>query len=210
VRDFRRVSGFRVEANFGLSVTTENFEGETMLSSTTRIPLLVAMLVLAACERPDTPTAPTPVAAIPTAAQSNTDGAERWVDERLFDVSGSFFGVECSDGRLSELVELQGQIFERFTVVSNPAGGFHALYHTMPIGLQGIGAESGEEFRVKVQDHGSFGQTTMGLVGTYRQVLEMVGSTSGRSFSLIVRGHYTINANGQIVVEREELAADCE
>jgi len=80
----------------------------------------------------------------------------------------------------------------------------------MPIGLRGTGAESGEAFRVKWQDHGSFGQPTMGLVGTYRQVLEPVGSTSGRDFSLIVRGHYTINANGEIVVEREKLAADCE
>lgn len=181
-----------------------------MLSSTTRIPLLVAVLALAACERSDTPTAPAPVATIPTTAQSTAGGAERWVDERLFDVTGSFFGVECADGRLSELVELQGQIFERFTVVSNPAGGFHAVYHAMPVGLKGIGAKSGEEFRVKVQDHGSFGQTTMGLVGTYRQVLELVSTTSDRSFSLIVKGHYTINANGEIVVEREELAADCE
>jgi len=111
---------------------------------------------------------------------------------------------------LSELVELEGQIFERFTVVSNPAGGFHAVYQTMPIGLKGTGADSGEEFRVKVQDRGSFGQTTMGLVGTYRQVLKLVGQTSGREFSLVARGHYTINANGEIVVEREKIGIDCE
>ena len=178
-----------------------------MLSRPSRIALLAAVIALAACERSDAPTAPAPLAA---AARSSADGAERSVDERLFDVSGSLIGVECTDGRLSELVELQGQIFERFTVVANPAGGFHAVYHTMPIGLQGTGAESGEEFRVKWQDHGSFGQTTLGLVGTYRQVLKLVGGTSGRSFSLIVKGHYTINANGEIVVEREKLAADCE
>jgi len=92
-----------------------------MLSSTQGISLLVAVLALAACERSDTPTAPALVAATSTAAESNAGGAERWVDERLFDVTGSFFGVECADGRLSELVEVQGQIFERFTVVSNPA-----------------------------------------------------------------------------------------
>ena len=181
-----------------------------MLSSITRVPLLVAVLVLAACDRRDAPTAPATLAAIPAAAQSSAGGTERSVDERLSDVTGSLFGVECSDGRLSELVELEGQIFTRFTVVSDPAGGFHAVYHAMPVGLKGTGAESGEEFRVKVQEHGSWGQTTMGLVGSYRQVLKMVGTTSGRSFSLIVRGHYTINANGQIVVDREELAADCE
>ena len=181
-----------------------------MLSSTTRIPLLVAALALAGCERPDTPTTPAPAAPIPTTAQSNVGGAERWVEERLVDVAGSLVGVECTDGSLSELVELQGEIFERFTVVYNPADGLRAVYHIMPIGLRGTGAESGEEFRVKWQDHGSFGQTTMGLVGTYRQVLTLVGQTSGREFSLIVRGHYTINANGQIVVDREKLAADCE
>ena len=181
-----------------------------MLSRPSRIPLLVAGLAIAACDRSSTPTAPATVAPIPTTAQSNEGGAERAVDEWLYDVAGSLIGVECTDGRLSELVELQGQIFERFTVVANPAGGFHAVYHTMPIGLQGTGAESGEEFRVTWHDYGSFGQTTMGLVGTYRQVLKLVGSTSGRSFSLIVRGHYAINANGEIVVDREKLAADCD
>ena len=181
-----------------------------MLSRPNRIPLLVAMIALAACERSDTPTAPATLGAIPTAAQSNAAGAERSVAEWLYDVAGSLIGVECTDGRLSELVELQGQIFERFTVVSNPAGGYHTVYHTMPIGLRGTGVESGEEFRVKWNDHGSWGQTTMGLVGTYRQVLKLVGDASGRSFSLIVRGHYTINANGEIVVDREKLAADCD
>jgi hypothetical protein len=209
VRELPRVFGFQVEAKRGLTETTE-IEDAIMLSSPARIPLLVAVLALAACERSDSPTAPATPAPIPATAQSSAGAAERWVDENLYDVTGSFFGVECADGSVSELVELQGQIFERFTVVSNPAGGFHALYHTMPIGLRGIGAESGEEFRVKVQDHGSFGQTTMGLVGTYRQVLKFVGQTSGRDFSLVVRGHYTINANGQIVVEREKLAADCD
>jgi hypothetical protein len=181
-----------------------------MLSPLTRIPLLVAVIALAACEQTDTPTAPAPVATIPAVAQSNTGGADRWVDERLFDVTGSLFGVECADGNVSELVGLQGQIFERFTVVSNPAGGFNTVYHVMPVGLTGIGAESGEEFRVKLNEHGSWGQTTIGLVGSYRQVLKLVSKTSDRSFSLIVRGHYTINANGEIIVDREKLAADCE
>lgn len=181
-----------------------------MLSRPSRIPLLVAALAIAACDRSSTPTAPATAAGIPTTAQANAGGAERSVDEWLYDVAGSLIGVECADGRLSELVELQGQIFERFTVVANPAGGYHTVYHTMPIGLQGTGVESGEVFRVKWNDHGSWGQTTMGLVGTYRQVLKLVGSTSGRDFSLIVRGHYRINANGEIAVDREKLAADCE
>src|SRR5262245_30431422 len=135
-----------------------------MLSRPNRIPLLVAVLAIAACDQSNTPTAPATAATIPTTAQSNAGGAERSVEERLFDVSGSFVGVECANGRLSELVELRGQIFERFTVVSTPAGGLHAIYHTMPIGLRGTAAESSEEFRVKEQEHGSFGQTTMGLV----------------------------------------------
>jgi hypothetical protein len=64
-----------------------------MLSRPGRIPLLVAAFMLAACDQSDPPTAPATVAAIPIAAHASAGGAERSVDERLFDVTGSLFGV---------------------------------------------------------------------------------------------------------------------
>jgi hypothetical protein len=183
-----------------------------MLSSASRIPLCVAVAVavLAACDSGDHLTAPPARVAAPASSLFQNDGAERSVEEALYDLTGSFTQIECENGQSSELVALEGQIFERFTVIYNPAGGFHASYHTMPVGLRGVGSESGEEYRVKEQDHGAFTQTLMGLTGSYRQTLRLVGRTSGLSFSMVVRGHYTINANGEITVEREKAIFACD
>ena len=184
-----------------------------MLSSASRIPLCVAfgaVAVLAACDSGDRLTAPPARVAAPASALFQTGGAERSVQEALYDLTGSSTQIECEDGQSSELVALEGQVFERFAVIYNPSGSFHTTYHTMPVGLKGVGAVSGEEYRVKEQDHGSFGQTLTGLVGSYRQILRLEGRTSGRSFSMVVRGHYTINANGELTVEREKAIFSCD
>jgi hypothetical protein len=185
-----------------------------MLSSARRIPLrftLIALAALAACDPAASPTAPPATRAAPLAASlSSSNGAERSVEESLYDLTGSSTQIECENGQSSELVALEGQIFERFAVIYNPSGSFHTTYHTMPVGLKGVGAVSGEEYRVKEQDHGSFGQTLTGLVGSYRQILRLEGRTSGRSFSMVVRGHYTINANGELTVEREKAIFSCD
>ena len=140
---------------------------------------------------------------------STTTGAERVVYEALYDQEGSEVSVVCADGTQSEPVILSGKIFERFTVVFNPAGGQHTVYHTMPVGLSGVGAVSGEDFRVKNRDHGAFTLTTMAEGGSYRQTWSFQGRTSGRTFGLVVRGHVRINANGEVVVDREKVIADC-
>jgi hypothetical protein len=184
-----------------------------MLASTTRIALLVttvAVVALAACDGSATPTAPAASAAeAPARALASADGADRIVEENVYDLTGTLVAVWCDDSTRSELIELEGQVYERFTVQYNAGNGLHAFYHTMPIGLRGIGTESGEEFRVKEQDHGSFHQA-MGLAGTYRQVIKLDSRTSKRTFSLVVRGHYTINANWDVVVEREKVTTVCE
>jgi hypothetical protein len=211
VREFGFVSGF----GGGATTASPNYtksEDEIMSSFARRIPLLAALIALAACGESATgPEARSEArAALPTQAVSSTAGAERIVEESLYDMSDSYVSIACDDGRESELVVLEGAVYERFTLLYTPADGIRVGYHTMPVGLRGIGAESGEEYRVKEQDHGSFGQTTMGAVGTYRQSFKLVGRTSGQVFELDVKGHYTVNANGQLTVQREKAVTICE
>ena len=174
---------------------------------------LIPIITLAACDAaaPTESSAPRTLAAATapasTAAQA---GAERYVYEALHDQQGSEVYVECSDGSVSESVVLTGKIFERFTVVYDPVEGEHSLYHTMPVGLSGVGAVSGEEFRVSWRDHGVSSQTPMRAVNSYRHTLQFAGRTSGRKFGLVVQGHYTINATGEVMVNREKLLAVCE
>ncbi|HSJ65575.1 MAG TPA: hypothetical protein VK922_16910 [Gemmatimonadaceae bacterium] len=170
------------------------------------IPIL-AVALLAACADAPTPTSPS--AATPRATLTSSKGAERLVDEWLYDLDGVFTWFICADGTESELIAMQGQIYERYTAVLTPAGGLHATSHTMPIGLAGVGAESGEEYRVKEGHHGTVSQTLMGYVGTFRQSFELIGRESRRTFRVVTTGHYVANANGEIVVERDRMRTEC-
>jgi len=174
---------------------------------------LIPVLTLAACDAatPTESSTPRTVAAASALASSATvRGAERLVYETLHDVEGSELFVECADGGVSESVVLTGKIFERFTVVLDPASGEHSVYHTMPVGLAGVGATSGEEFRVSWRDHGVSSQTPMSTAKSFRYTLKFVGLTSGRSFGVVAQGHFTLNANGEVTVSRENLVAECE
>ena len=182
-----------------------------MLSFARAVSLVIAVVVVAACDASDAPTAPSQALTQPRHATSaQAGGVERDVVESLYDLTDSKTQIACEDGRSSELIALEGQIYERFTVLYNPSGAMHASYHTMPVGLRGVGTVSGEEYRVKEQEHGSYTQTLMGATGSYRQIVRLSGRTSGRSFSLVARGHYTINANGDIAVQRENVLFTCD
>jgi hypothetical protein len=172
---------------------------------------LTALITLAACDAasPTNSLAPLGPRANTVQSSSAATGAQRVVYEALHDLQGSEIWVECGDGTVSEAITLTGKLFERFTGVLDPAGGEHTVYHTMPVGLAGVGSVSGEEFRVKWQDHGVSSETLMVSGGSYRQTLRLVGRVSGRSFALVVSGRYTINANGEVVVYRERLVAEC-
>ena len=173
---------------------------------------LISIVTLAACDAA-TPTESSnartfaPVTAASTSA--NAPGTERIVYETLYDQEGAEVFVECTDGSVSESVVLTGKLFERFTVVIDPVEGQHSVYHTMPVGLSGVGSVSGEEFRVSWRDHGVSNGTRMAEGNSYQYRLQFTGRTSGRRFGLVVRGRYTLNANGEVTVYREKLIAEC-
>ena len=170
-------------------------------------------IALAACDAAAPTDSFAPRTLTPANAPPSTPtamGAERYVYEALYDLQGSEVSVECPDGSVSEPVSLTGKIFERFTVVFDPAEGQHSVFHTMPVGLAGVGSVSGEEFRVSWRDHGVSSQTPMAMVNSYRHTLQFAGRSSGRKFGLVVQGHYTLNANGEVTVGRETLLAECE
>src|SRR5262245_33379487 len=183
-----------------------------MLSSRYLVSLLT-LVILAACgdatRVPTQPPAPPSDPATLTFAVNG--GANRIVEESIYDLSDSYTSISCVDGQESELVALEGQVYEKFTLLFTP-NGIHLLYNTMPVGLRGIGTVSGEEYRVKEQDHGSFGQpnASAGAVGTYREMYSLVSRTSGKSFKLVVKGHYTMKPNLEFIVNRERVTTVCD
>jgi len=173
--------------------------------------LLAASILLAACG--DTPAQPSEhrLQASPL-ARAAAGSTQRTVEERLIDMGDipNHTRIDCEDGRASELVRLEGHIYERTIYQVNAAGTYHVTRHTMPIGLRGVGATSGEEYRVREADHGTHTQRATGATGSFRQTLRLVGRDSGRRFLLVFSGHYAVNANGELVVDRSALRLECD
>jgi hypothetical protein len=147
------------------------------------------------------------------AAQSR--GAERVVEEALYDMSGSFYTFACSDDGEAlpqdegEPIEIEGHIYERISVLYDGKGEFHYNLNTMPVGLRGVGVSSGEEFRVRESDLIIANQRLEGGTGRFREQLKLVGRDTHRTFILVASGHYLIAADGTVKTSRESFSTEC-
>ena len=140
--------------------------------------------------------------------QGSPSGSERTLLETLYDRSDSTFMFACSEDGESlpidegEPVAIQGQVFERLSLLTDAAGGYHYSLKTMPVGLRGVGLISGEEFRVIESQRQLSNQKIDKLTGSYQQMLKMVGKDTHRTFWLVVSGNYSISADGVVKATR--------
>lgn len=171
--------------------------------------ILVGSIVFAACEH-----APTEVADV-AAPQPSFNMAERVVDEALYDMEGSYFAFGCTaDGLLlppgeGELIEMQGKIYEKFSVLRDAKGEYHVTYQTMPVGLRGVGVTTGEEFRVFERENGAANQLLASGMTAYRSELKMVGTSTQRTFWVITNGIIRFGLDGEVAVDRGETRYIC-
>jgi hypothetical protein len=144
-----------------------------------------------------------------------SDGAERTVFEALYDQSDSFYSFACSeDGEVipeedGELIDIEGQIYERLVFLTDGTGEYHYQMHSMPVGLRGIGVTSGEEFRVIEADHMSGSQRSAGGTGSFHGHMKMTGKDTHRTFWLRFGGHYNVAPDGTVKVSRDNLSQEC-
>ena len=78
------------------------------------------------------------------------------------------------------------------------------------MGLRGISAWTGEEFRIVESQQAIDNQRVSMDAGSYAQTLKMVGQTTHRSFLIVARGNYLIDGTGEIRVSRDELRVECD
>lgn len=174
-------------------------------------PFAAALLLPACADSPLQPhgtPVPTPVAA---AAAISRD-----VVEYVVDFEGSHFSFACTaDGEVTpdpedgELVRMEGRLHVREVFTQDAAGNHHYTWHTMPVGLRGIGVTSGEEFRVTERSIGGANQTSQASTGHYRAVQRFVGLDTGRRFALVTTGHYVLDAGGQPIVTHDATTLEC-
>jgi len=181
----------------------------TTLYRITTVALLAT--VASACDR--APTSPSSlVAAQRTASLSanTTGGAEREIVERLSDFTDALVSFPCGD-EYTEQVRMEGAIFERYTITRDGSGGIHALIHTMPIGLRGIGLSTGAEYRISEREHGVFNQGAMEqTVSSYQSRLVVSAPEIHLRAALVVGGRFVVNANGELIIDRPVLRSECQ
>jgi hypothetical protein len=80
----------------------------------------------------------------------------------------------------------------------------------MPVGLRGVGVDSGEEFRVTERGHfmGNSHETSPGN-GTYRQELKLVGTATHRTFWVVYNGYYHVSKDGSAELTRDKERIVC-
>jgi len=148
-------------------------------------------------------------------AQAANSSAERVLTQTLYDLSEGTFVFGCSaDGGLlpdgeGEPLILEGHILERFSLVTDPAGGTHYSVKTRPLNVRGIGETSGEEFRITESVHFVGNERFEGETLTYRQNFKLAGKETHRTFWVVASGHYLILADGTIRLHRDTLRVGC-
>jgi hypothetical protein len=128
------------------------------------------------------------------------------------DFTGSLQAIPCSnetDGAYTELMEMEGLIITRSQVIRDEAGGYHYSSQWMPVGLRGIGVESGAEYRIAERENINFNSSTMRDGSTFRYVIRWSAPDLGTRGTWEVMSHYTVNANGELVRENSEVRVSC-
>lgn len=163
---------------------------------------LVAMLALlsAACQT-EAPTAP--LASEPMRA-ATAGGAETNI---MYPISLVAY-VPCAAGGAGELILLSGTLHELYNVTVDANGTTHVKVHVQPQRLTGDGLTTGDRFQGTgvTQYQEKFGGTN---TFTYVNNFRMIGQGAGNNLLVHENIHVTVNANGEVTSNHDNLSIEC-
>lgn len=187
-----------------------------MSSAHSRLRLVAVALLTLAAACSDASTAPRPAdvqadRASPKLMLGMDAGGEprRELTTDVYDLSGSLVQLPCGEDGYTEEIEMQGQIFASYALVRDAAGGLHVTAQWMPVGMRGVGVTSGAEYRVAEREHIAFNGNQMNALGIFRHTIDFHAPAIGVRGSWVVTGRWVTNANGEVVMERQGIHAEC-
>ena len=132
--------------------------------------------------------------------------AENLVND--IDFTGFTVTVPCADGGAGEDVVFEGNLHILIAVTLDGKGGFHIKQHFQPQGLQGVGLSTGDKYQAtgvtQIHFNGQVGQTI-----TFINNFRMIGQGPGNNFLVHENYHLTVNANGVVSVEHDNMSVEC-
>jgi hypothetical protein len=184
-------------------------ENRIMSRTTFRIvPVALFLALMSACD--GTATEPITTLAHDVEAQFAQGGADRQVMETVFHLTGALVSFSCDDVTYSELIRLDGAVKERWSVMTTPSGVMHIKLNTTAIDLSGTGVETGDHYQVEESEHTVFHETSMRSGGSLRRAIALRNTRTGAFIDVVDRFILNINANGELVVDRESREVGCQ
>lgn len=118
--------------------------------------------------------------------------------------------VPCAAGGAGEVVDLSGRLHTLVTLTIN-GNEVSGLLHFQPEGLGGTGETTGAKYRGTGVTQSSFsgslqnGQFETTFVNNFR----IIGQGPGNNFLVHETAHITINADGTVRVNHDNLSTEC-
>jgi len=117
--------------------------------------------------------------------------------------------VPCAAGGAGEIVDLTGEVHAVFSVTVDANGGVHIATHFNNAGVNGIGLTTGNKYQASGGDYfvSNSGGTANEL--TFVNNFLLVAPGSGNNLRVHELAHVTVNANGEITAETDNITVDC-
>jgi hypothetical protein len=117
--------------------------------------------------------------------------------------------VPCAAGGAGEMVDLTGEVHAVFSATVDANGGLHIATHFNNVGVSGVGLTTGDKYQAAGGDY--FVSNSGGGANEFTFVnnFEMMAPGSGNNLHVHELVHVTVDANGEITTEIDNITVDC-
>jgi hypothetical protein len=122
-------------------------------------------------------------------------------------VEGTVF-VPCAADGSGEDVHLAGKVNSVFHVTLDNAGGAHVKVHQNDQGISGTGLTTGDKYQRTGATNFEF-NSKVGEEQTLVFTFNFIGQGNGNNFLLHGTLHVTVNANGIVTADVDNISAEC-
>lgn len=171
------------------------------------IPILLA-LACADAAAPN-PAGSAPAATASPIANANGNGAQVSTQDQLIEET-YLLGLPRVTQCVGEDIMVTGRTRMVLHIAVIPGDRFHGTFHMTEQGTSGVGLVTGQSYQfVQTQNEGVRIEGGLPYTGTAIFDRRVISQGSTPNFHLHNVYHFTINANGELVVERDEVSRVC-
>ncbi len=109
-----------------------------------------------------------------------------------------------------EALAITGELRITTMMVVGASGGIHARFTLVPVKVRGVGLTSGITYKAVGGERDTFTSAANGaFTANFTSMFNLVSQGSTGNLQVFMNSHFTVNANGEVMVERFNVRAEC-